>query len=98
MLLQALNKATSLCSGDGHVHQQQSTVSEPLPSSGMQNSITSVSVQFYCCTEPYEVAFSDLTLSVGHQEEHPSHKNLSAEVLMWLSVWNEVQMICILSS
>jgi len=25
-------------------------------------------------------------------------KNLSGEVLVWLSVWNEVQMICILSS
>jgi len=30
-------------------------------------------------------AFSALTLLAGHQEEHPAHKNLSDEVLVWLS-------------
>jgi len=40
-----------------------------------------------------------LTLLVGHQEEHPAcKKNLSDEVLEWLSVWREVQMICVWSS
>jgi len=39
-----------------------------------------------------------LTLLVGHQEEHPACKKLSDEVLAWLSVWSEVQMICIWSS
>jgi len=43
-------------------------------------------------------AFSALTLFVGHQEEHPACRKLSDEVLAWLSVWNEVQMICICSS
>jgi len=43
-------------------------------------------------------AFSVLTLLVGHQKEHPACKKLSDEVLTWLSVWSEVQMICILSS
>jgi len=38
--------------------------------------------------------FSALTLLVGPQEEHPACK-LSDEVLMWSSVWSEVQMICI---
>ena len=33
-------------------------------------------------------AFSALTLLVGRQEEHPACKNLSDEVLAWLSVWS----------
>jgi len=43
-------------------------------------------------------AFNALTLLVGHQEEHFACKKMSDEVLSWLFVWNEVQMICILSS
>jgi len=39
-----------------------------------------------------------LTLLVGWQEEHPDRKKLSDEVLVWLCVWAEVQMICIWSS
>ena len=31
---------------------------------------------------------SALTLLVGRQEEHPAHKKLSDEVLVWLSVWS----------
>jgi len=31
------------------------------------------------------VAFSALTLLVGCQEGHPAHKNLTDEVLAWLS-------------
>jgi len=38
-----------------------------------------------------------LTLLVGRQEEHPACKN-NAEVLVWLSVWSEVQIVCIWSS
>jgi len=41
-------------------------------------------------------AFSAFMLLVGHQEEHRACKKLSDEV--WLSVWGEVQMICISSS
>jgi len=33
----------------------------------------------------------------GRQEEHPAHKKLSDEVLAWLSMWSEVQMICIIA-
>jgi len=44
------------------------------------------------------IAFSALTLLVGRQEEHPACKRLSDEVLAWLSVWSEVQMICVWSS
>ena len=36
-------------------------------------------------------AFSALTLLVGQQEGHPVCKKLSGEVLVWLSVWSEVQ-------
>ena len=36
-------------------------------------------------------AFSALKPFVGWQEEHPAHKNLTDEVLMWLSVWSEVK-------
>ena len=37
------------------------------------------------------VAFSALTLLVGQQEGHPACKKLSGGVLVWLSVWREVQ-------
>ena len=43
-------------------------------------------------------AFSALTLLVGRHEGHPARKNLSGEVLAWLSVWSEVQMTCIWSN
>ena len=36
-------------------------------------------------------AFSTITLLVGRQEEHPACKILSGGVLVWLSVWSEVQ-------
>jgi len=36
-------------------------------------------------------AFNALTLLVGRQEGHPACKQLSGEVLAWLSVWSEVQ-------
>jgi len=29
------------------------------------------------------------------QEEHPACKKLSGAVLVWLSVWSEVQIVCI---
>jgi len=40
-------------------------------------------------------AFSALTLLVGQQEGHLACTSPSGEVLAWLSVWSEVQMICI---
>jgi len=43
-------------------------------------------------------AFGALTLLVGRQEEHPACKKLSREVLAWLSVQSELQMICMWSS
>jgi len=51
------------------------------------------------CHLSAKVAFSALTLLlVGRQEGRPACKNLSGEVLAWLSVWSEVQMICMWSS
>jgi len=38
-----------------------------------------------------DYAFSALTLLVGWQEGHPAYKKLSGGVLVWLSVWSEVQ-------
>jgi len=38
-----------------------------------------------------------LTLLVWRQEEHPTCKKLIDEVLVWLSVWSVVQMVCIWS-
>jgi len=38
------------------------------------------------------ILFSQLlSLLVGRQEGHPACKKLSGEVLVWLSVWSEVQ-------
>jgi len=50
-------------------------------------------IQFYVY-----FACSALTLLVGRQKGHPACKKLSGGVLAWLSVWSEVQMICIWSS
>lgn len=57
---------------------------------------------FVCChcahfysTFDCLIAFNAVTLLVGRQEEHPACKKVSDAVLAWLSVWSEVQMICI---
>ena len=42
-------------------------------------------IQFVKC------CFIALTLLVERQEGHPACKKLSDEVLVWLSVWSEVQ-------
>jgi len=34
---------------------------------------------------------SALTLLIGRLEGHPACKKLSGEVLVWLSIWSEVQ-------
>jgi len=39
-------------------------------------------------------AFNALTLLIGRQEGHPACIKLSGVMLVWLSVWGEVQ-ICI---
>jgi len=39
------------------------------------------------------IVFSALTLLVRRQEEHPACQKSSDEVLAWLSVWSEVQII-----
>jgi len=47
------------------------------------------------CTRSMPGSVSALTLLVESQEQHPACKNLSDEVLAWLSVWSEARMICI---
>ena len=49
-----------------------------------------VSLLCYCCLQCFD--------TVGQQERHLTCKNMSDDVLVWLSVWNEVQMICIRSN
>ena len=49
----------------------------------------------FCCYCLWLFALSDSTLLVRHWKEHPACKKLSDEVPVWLSVWSEVQMICI---
>jgi len=39
----------------------------------------------------YTSAFSALTLLVGRQEGRPASKKLNGDVLVWLSVWSEMQ-------
>jgi len=51
-------------------------------------------VLFFCI----ECAFGALILLVGRRKEHPACKELSDEVLVWLSVGSEVQIVCIWSS
>jgi len=55
-------------------------------------------ILFRCdhCADFYIVnmSFSALTLLVGRQEGYPACKKLSGGMLVWLSVWSEVQ-ICI---
>jgi len=46
----------------------------------------------------HNFCLSASTLSVKHQEEHLPCKKLNDYVLAWLSVWREVQMICIWSN
>jgi len=41
---------------------------------------------------------SALTLLAGSQEEHLACKKLRDEMLTWLSVWRDVQLICPWSS
>jgi len=49
-----------------------------------------------CCSVVH--AFSALTLLVGRQEEHPACKKWVMRCWCGLSVWSEVQIVCIWSS
>jgi len=46
----------------------------------------------------FTYVFFVCSLLVGRQEENPACKKQSDEVLLWLSVWSEVQIVCIWSS
>jgi len=54
-------------------------------------------LSFHCQLEQILLPSMHLTLLVGHQEEQLACKKLSDEAVAWLSVWSEVQMICICS-
>jgi len=54
---------------------------------------TNVTLCIY--TLVFQFSSGALTLLVGRQEKHPVCKKLSDGVLMWLSVWIEVQIVCI---
>jgi len=46
----------------------------------------------------FTYVFFVCSLLVGRQEENPACKKQSDEVLLWLSVWSEVQIVCTWSS
>ena len=48
-------------------------------------------VELFCIIVCEFFAFSALTLLIGLQEGHPACKKTSGGVLVWLSVWSEVQ-------
>jgi len=50
-----------------------------------------MAVKRLCVCIVLVLAFSALTLLVGQQEGHLACKNLSGDVLAWLSIWSEVQ-------
>jgi len=43
------------------------------------------------CCDFYHLTTDNEILLVGRQEGHPACKKLSGGVLVWLSVWSEVQ-------
>jgi len=53
---------------------------------------------FYSHYTGQQSSLHALMLLAGREEGHPACKKLSGEVLEWLSVWSEMQMICIWSS
>ena len=56
----------------------------------MRRSVSATHIlESYCV--PICFAFSALTLLVGWQEGHPACKKQSGGVLVWLSVWSQVQ-------
>jgi len=52
-----------------------------------------LSTSGFCCYPLIYFALSALTLLVGHQEEYSACRKLNDEVLVWLSVWSEVQIV-----
>ena len=56
-----------------------------------QNNENRNTVEIYVELTVQICAFSALTLFVGQQEGHPACKKQSGVVLVWLSVWSEVQ-------
>jgi len=57
-----------------------------------------VTSKLFTSIQSFQFAFSALTVLVGRQKEHPACKRLTEDVLTWLSVWSEVQVICTWSS
>jgi len=53
--------------------------------------IKCVTLQRVIVFNVYSSAFSALTLLVGRHEEHLPCKKLNDEVLVWISVWSEMQ-------
>ena len=64
-------------------------------SNSLNLSLTLLILEFYL---HYNENCTALMLLVGRQEGYLACKKLSGEVLAWLSIWNEIQMICIWSS
>ena len=69
----------------GHFHLRDKQAVSKLPPLGC-------SLPNFWCTVG---EISALTLFVAHHEERPVCKILNDVLLVWLSVWSKVQMICI---
>jgi len=97
--------------GDWAGHTQRKTLTDTLPRliykdtiyHGMGHLPSPLAIVWHCLlysaisVEPFgSFAFSDFTVLVGHQEQHPACKNWVMRC--WLSVWSKVKMICICSS
>ena len=72
---------------------EMATGDPPWPESAVNSAalIYKVPTQILYMMQYDVLAFSALMLLVGWQEGHPACKKLSGGVLVWLSVWSEVQ-------
>jgi len=77
-----------LIASNHSIHSLFSSLAVLDPRAGHTMDVLSPFIYVFCYSD---TAFSALTLLVGRQEGHPACKKQSGGVLVWLSVWSEVQ-------
>ena len=76
--------------------QRAPSVVHPITTPRLSTTAQSIYLSQYSLTYTYITsAIGALTLLVGQQEGHPACKELSGGVMTWLSVWSEMQIVCI---
>jgi len=80
----------------------------PLNGRRLRYTVFTLNIQCFYTVGAPQIRFHDfwryiksyvcICMLVGRQKEHPACKKLGDEVLLWLSVWSEVQIVCIWSS